>query len=97
MKQNLAHTVVACLLDDDASPRNEDEARTLAAMRGRSTKENLADLLLKLGATGLRLWVEAMLEESQEHPAATRAAAESLLSTLEPLLSLAGTLLKGVQ
>ncbi|MHB8180092.1 MAG: hypothetical protein ACYDDR_04615 [Acidithiobacillus ferrivorans] len=96
MKQALAHTVVACLLDGDATPRNAAEARELAAMRGRSTRENLADLLLVMGKTGLRLWIEALMEESQEHPATAKAAAESLLSTMEPLVILAGTLLKEV-
>jgi hypothetical protein len=96
MKQNLAHTIVTGLLDDDASPRDETEARTLADMRGKSTRENLADVLLLLGTSGLRLWIEALLEEVQENPAATKAAAESLLSNLEPIIRLAGTLLKEV-
>ncbi|WP_123103934.1 hypothetical protein [Acidithiobacillus sulfuriphilus] len=96
MKQSLAHTIITVMLDHDATPRDEEERRDLAEMRGKSTRENLADLLLSLGTEGLRSYIEALLEESQEHPAAAKAAAENMLSTLEPLLALAGTLLREV-
>lgn len=94
MKQPFAHHVVTRLLDDDANPRNESEWRLIMDMRCKPVREQLADLLLVLGRDGLRLWMESLLEEVQEHPAATQAAAQTLLENLEPILRLAGTLLK---